>query len=101
MDFFREPAREQLAVLEQEEKGETLEDVRLSDGSPVHFALVNAGDQGVMDKRAMEEAKDATRKLFEEDPAFVFSLKGMTPEEAAEKINIRLAEMENEGEMLQ
>jgi hypothetical protein len=77
----------------RDDREPSLDDVRLNDGSPVSFALIDQGSV-TMDRRSMEEAKSTMRQLFTEDQGFVFSLSGLSAQEASQKISDKLGEME-------
>lgn len=67
----------------KENRGPDPHDVRLKDGSPLFYALLESdGAEGVLDKNSAQEAKSRLRERIAADSNAVLSCQGKTQEEA-------------------
>jgi hypothetical protein len=71
------------------ERQPSLDDVRLNDGSPVHYAFLKE-NEGVVDKSSLQDSKSIMRALFEADKEFVLSLQGLSASDVVAKVEERM-----------
>lgn len=80
-------------------KEESLNDYRQDDGTPLHFALFNIPDNGLIDNDVAREAKLRLETIFSYNPEFIRKCNNMPPEIVRSIIKEAEQEMRNEEEM--